>query len=88
MTPERFLLIDVLFVEHADVNDDLARFAARLGLKTNAEPAVRFVVLLETARRHRVGENKESAFARRLSRRAVRSKGCIRDRASSAAARG
>ena len=38
---ERFLLVDVCFVEHAHVNDDLARLAARFGLKAHPEPAVR-----------------------------------------------
>ena len=33
---ERFLLVDIRFIEHPHVNDDLARFAARFGLKTNA----------------------------------------------------
>ena len=65
---ERFLLIDVRFVEHPDVNDDLARFAARLALETHPEPAVRFVVLLETARRDRVGENKKRPLVRRAFR--------------------
>jgi hypothetical protein len=44
------------------VNDDLARLAPRLLLKTNAEPAVRFVVLLETSRRNRVGKNEKCAL--------------------------
>ncbi len=59
---ERFLLIDVRFVQHPDVDDDLARLTARLGLETHPQPAVRFVVLLETPRRHRVRENKEGAL--------------------------
>src|ERR1039457_4606886 len=59
---QRFLLVDVRLVEHAHVNDDLARVAARLCLKTNAKPAVRFVVLLETARCHRVGENEKCSL--------------------------
>ena len=63
---ERFLLIDIGFIEHAHVDDDLARLAARLRLKTNAEPAVRFVVLLETARRHRVGKNEKCSLIAEL----------------------
>ena len=63
---ERFLLIDIRFVEHAHVNDDLARFRASLRLKPNAEPAVRFVMLLETARRDRVGENEKRALVAHL----------------------
>ena len=43
-----------------------ARFAARLGLETHPEPAVRFVVLLETARRDRVGKNKKRALVAHL----------------------
>src|SRR5437588_6296269 len=49
------------------MNDDLARLAAGLLLETDAEPAVRLVVLLETARRHRVGEHKKCAEAAELS---------------------
>src|SRR5437763_12325565 len=45
------------------MNDDLARLPARLGLETHAEPAVRLVVLLEAARRDRVGEDEEGALA-------------------------
>ena len=59
---ERLLLLDVGFIEHPHVDDDLARLAPRLRLETNPEPAVRFVMLLETARRDRVGENKKSAL--------------------------
>ena len=71
--PERFLLLDVRIIEHAHMNDDLARFAATFLLKSNPEPAVRFVVVSETARRHRVGKNKKRAFARRVFDRAARS---------------
>src|SRR5664279_3176182 len=59
---ERFLLIDVRLVEHAHVDDDLSRVAASLRLKTNAKPAMRFVVLLEAARRYRVGENEKCSL--------------------------
>ena len=37
---ERLLLIDVRLVEHPDVDDDLARFVARLFLKADAQPAM------------------------------------------------
>ena len=37
---ERFLLIDVRFIEHPHVNDDLTRFPARLALEPNPKPAV------------------------------------------------
>src|SRR5438270_9236225 len=57
--PERFLLIDIRFVEHPDMDHDLARLAPRLILETNAQPAVRLVVLFETARRHRIRKNKK-----------------------------
>ena len=63
---ERFLLLGVPFVEHANVNDYLAWFGARLRLKSNAEPAVRFVTLLEAARRHRVREDEESPLVSQL----------------------
>ena len=56
---ERFLLIDIRLIEHPDVDDNLARFAARLLLKTHAQPAVRFVVLLEAASRDGVGKDKK-----------------------------
>jgi len=52
-------LIDIRFIEHAQVNDDPAGFPADLGLKTHTEPAVRLVVLFESARRHGVGENRK-----------------------------
>ena len=64
--PERFLLVDVRFVEHPHMNDDLTRLAARLRLETHPQPSVRFVMLLETARRHRIGENKKGAYAAEL----------------------
>jgi len=54
-----FLLFDVSFVKQADVNNDLAWLATWLGLKSNPEPAVRFVALFETARRNCVGENEK-----------------------------
>ena len=42
---ERFLLIDVRFVQHPDVDNDLARLTARLGLETHprASRAIRCV---------------------------------------------
>ena len=63
---ERFLLLDIRFVEHAHVNDDLAWLAMWLGLKSHAEPAMRFGVVLETARRYRVGKNKKRALVAKL----------------------
>src|SRR5436305_773637 len=63
---EGFLLIGVRFIEHAHVNDDLTWFAARLGLKTNAQPTVRFIVLLEASGGYGVGENEKSAIAAEL----------------------
>src|SRR5207244_764562 len=43
-----------------------ARFTARLSLKPYAEPAVRLIVLLETARRDGVGKNEEGAVGAKL----------------------
>src|SRR5688572_33040294 len=63
---ERFLLIDVRFIQHPDVDNDLARLAPRILLETDAQPAVRFIMLLETARRHGVGENKKGPDAAEL----------------------
>src|ERR1043166_845262 len=59
---KRFLLFDVQFIEHPHVNDDLARLRAWLSLEAHTEPAVRFIVLLETARGHGFGKNEERAF--------------------------
>src|SRR5260370_32699545 len=59
---EDFLLIGVRFIEHAHVNDDLTWFAARLGLKTNAQPTVRFIVLLEASGGYGAGKNEKSAI--------------------------
>src|SRR2546423_1500959 len=56
---ERFLLIDVRFIQHPDMDHDLTRLAARVILETDPEPAVRFVVLFETARRYSIGENEK-----------------------------
>src|SRR4051812_21906850 len=63
---QRFLLIYVPLVEHPNVNHNLAWLATGLVLETDAEPAVRFVVLLETARRHRIGKNKKCPDAAEL----------------------
>src|SRR6266699_612067 len=66
---ERFLLIDIRFVKHAYMNDNLVRVAAVfLGLKSNAQPAVRFIVLFETTCRHCIREN-EKRFLRPESRK-------------------
>ncbi len=59
---ERFLLLDVRFVKHPHVDDNLAWFTAWLGLKSHTKPAVRFIVLFEAARRHSIGKNKEFLF--------------------------
>ena len=53
------LFLQILFVPEPDMDDDLRRLAARLGLKTNAQPAVRVVVPRITARHHRVGKDKK-----------------------------
>ena len=86
--PERFLLIDVRFVQHPHVDDDLARLTARFGLEAHPEPAVRFVVLLETARRDGVGENKKGALVADLLVEPFDQESNTRGRASSGAGRG
>src|SRR5207244_12514002 len=64
---ERFLLFDVGFIKQPHVDDNLARWAAFLGLKSHAEPSVRFIVLFKTARCHGVRKNEKrfshSAFS-------------------------
>src|SRR5438093_7221938 len=54
---ERFLLFDVGFIKQPHVDDNLAGWAAFLGLKSHAEPSVRFIVLFKTARCHGVRKN-------------------------------
>jgi hypothetical protein len=56
---QRFLLFDVPFIQHPHVDNDLAWFPAEIGLKTDSEPAVCFVVLFEAARCHCVGKNEK-----------------------------
>src|SRR5437868_2889605 len=63
---ERFLLIDVCLVKHADVNNNLARFTAVLGLKADPEPAMRFAMLLKTSCRHRIGKHEEGTLMTEL----------------------
>src|SRR5262249_7231297 len=41
------------------MNNDLARLSAGLGLKPHAQPAMRFITLLETARRDSICEDKK-----------------------------
>src|SRR5690242_11532588 len=60
---ERFLLLCISLIQHANVNDDLAWLATRLSLKSDTEPSVRLVMLLKAAGRYRVGKNKKSALA-------------------------
>src|SRR5437867_8310085 len=57
---ERFLLFDVGFIKQPHVDDNLARWAAFLGLKSHAEPSVRFIVLFKTARCHGVRDRKST----------------------------
>src|SRR5262249_12109497 len=45
------------------MDNDLARLSAGLGLKTHAQPAMRFIALFETARRNSIRENKERFVA-------------------------
>ncbi len=44
------------------MNDDLARFAARRWLEANTQPAMRFIVFLETPGCESVGENKKRSL--------------------------
>ena len=61
---ERLLLKDVFFVPHAHVQDNFARWAAGLGLETDAHPAVSLVGAFEITRGNGVGEGEEcGAFA-------------------------
>ena len=56
---ERLLLQRGLDVEHPDVQDDLARLVARVGLELDAHPAVALVAAPEAAGDHGVGEGEE-----------------------------
>src|SRR5215471_10071873 len=49
------------------MNNDLAWLPAGLGLKPHAQPAMRFIALLETARRDGIAEDKESFLASKFS---------------------
>src|SRR5215471_2222963 len=44
------------------MDDDLARLRSRLGLKTDAKPAMRFAAILKTARCDSIGEDEECFF--------------------------
>jgi hypothetical protein len=57
-----FLLVDVGCVKQTDVDDDLARLRARLGLKSHPKPAVRFAAVFETTGSNCVGKNEECFF--------------------------
>src|SRR6266404_1178923 len=63
---ERFLLIDVCLIKHADVDNNLAWFTAVLGLKANAEPAMRLAMLLKASCRYRVGKYEEGTLMTEL----------------------
>ena len=56
---ERFGLRRVVVVEHAHVQDDLARLVARMSLELHAHPAVTFVRAPEALRGHGVGEREK-----------------------------
>ena len=62
------LLRQVFLVPQPDVNDDLRRFLAGLGLKANAQPAMGVVLARITARHHRVGERRKTGSLRRAFR--------------------
>ena len=57
---EGLLLQAVLVFQHSDVDDDLAVFVPRVGLKFHPHPAMALVGAMIVARRHRVGESEES----------------------------
>ena len=63
---DRFLLRDVLRVEHADMDDDLIDSPAGHRLETDTHPTMRFVVTVEAARRHGVGKNEKGLFRAHL----------------------
>src|SRR6185436_3679368 len=63
---QTLLLIDVCFIKHPDVDNDLARFAAVLLLKADAQPTMRFVKLFKAASCNRVGKNKKSPLISEL----------------------
>ena len=63
---DRFLLRDVLRVEHADMNDDLIDAPAGHRLETDTHPTMRFVVTVEAARRHGVGKNEKGLLRAHL----------------------
>ena len=69
---ERFLLVDVGFVEQPNVDNDLAWLPAWLGLKAHAQPAMRFIALFETARRNWCRQRQRTFSPLRILRRAVR----------------
>jgi hypothetical protein len=49
------------------MNNDLAWLSPGLRLKPQAQPAMRFIALFETARRDGIGENKECFLAAKFS---------------------
>ena len=63
---ERFLLIDVRLIKHADVDNNLARVTTVLGLKANAEPAMRLAMLLKASGCYRVGKHEERTLMTEL----------------------
>src|SRR5438094_8258258 len=71
---ERFLLFDVDLIKQPHVDDNLARCTAFLGLKSHAEPSVRFIVLFKTARRYGVRKNEKRFFRSEFSIEALHQK--------------
>lgn len=57
---EGILLLDILRIQHADVDNDLAERGAWGGLEADAQPAVGFVVAAETAGGDGICEDKEA----------------------------
>src|SRR5438874_3886022 len=56
---KRLLVLDISFIKHPHMDDNLAWFSVWLGLKSHTKPAVGFIVVFKTARRDRVSENKK-----------------------------
>src|SRR5437868_12238354 len=63
---ERFLLIDIGLVQHADVDDNLARFSSVAGLEANAEPAMGLAMLFKAACDDSVGKHEKRALMTEL----------------------
>ena len=57
---ESFLLEEILGIQHADMENDVAEFRTGGMLEAQAHPAMGFIVAAEAARRDGIRKNKES----------------------------